>query len=122
MPRALITGVTGQDGAYLARFLLSQNDEVLGMVRRASTENFERVADLRDCGEQRVGSLHERIQPAEARQIGGGGGTLEGGREFAAPATRRGQDYGRVGVWLQTASGSSPSARPRRARAPRCTT
>ena len=48
MPRALITGITGQDGAYLARFLLSKDYEVHGMVRRASTENFERVADLRE--------------------------------------------------------------------------
>lgn len=55
MPRvALITGVTGQDGAYLARFLLEQGYEVHGMVRRSSTENFERVADLR----QRV-TLHQ---------------------------------------------------------------
>ena len=46
--RALITGVTGQDGAYLARFLLDQGYEVHGMVRRSSTENFERIADIRD--------------------------------------------------------------------------
>ncbi|MGD9722953.1 MAG: GDP-mannose 4,6-dehydratase [Pirellulales bacterium] len=45
--RALITGITGQDGAYLARFLLSKNYEVHGMVRRASTESFERMDDLR---------------------------------------------------------------------------
>jgi GDPmannose 4,6-dehydratase len=47
-PRALITGITGQDGSYLARFLLEQGYEVHGMVRRASTENFERIAELRD--------------------------------------------------------------------------
>jgi GDPmannose 4,6-dehydratase len=46
--RALITGVTGQDGAYLARFLLDKGYEVHGMVRRASTENFERIDDLHD--------------------------------------------------------------------------
>jgi GDPmannose 4,6-dehydratase len=46
--RALITGVTGQDGAYLARFLLEQGYEVHGMVRRASTENFERIDAIRD--------------------------------------------------------------------------
>src|SRR5690606_37214814 len=46
--RALITGVTGQDGSYLASFLLSKGYEVHGMVRRASTENFERIAHLRD--------------------------------------------------------------------------
>ncbi len=46
--RALITGITGQDGAYLAQFLLDKGYEVHGMVRRASTENFERIANLRD--------------------------------------------------------------------------
>jgi GDPmannose 4,6-dehydratase len=46
--RALITGITGQDGAYLAQFLLEKGYEVHGMVRRASTENFERITDLHD--------------------------------------------------------------------------
>jgi GDPmannose 4,6-dehydratase len=46
--RALITGITGQDGSYLAEFLLDQGYEVHGMVRRASTENFERIAHIRD--------------------------------------------------------------------------
>lgn len=46
--RALITGITGQDGAYLAEFLLDQGYEVHGMVRRSSTENFERIAHLRE--------------------------------------------------------------------------
>ncbi len=41
--RALITGVTGQDGSYLAEFLLQQGYEVIGMVRRTSTVNFERI-------------------------------------------------------------------------------
>ncbi|NLS98131.1 MAG: GDP-mannose 4,6-dehydratase [Planctomycetaceae bacterium] len=45
-PAALITGITGQDGAYLAEFLLSRGYEVHGMVRRASTENFERIGHL----------------------------------------------------------------------------
>jgi GDPmannose 4,6-dehydratase len=45
-PRALITGITGQDGAYLAEFLLGEGYEVHGMVRRASTENFERIEPL----------------------------------------------------------------------------
>jgi len=48
MKRALITGVTGQDGSYLAEFLLEKGYEVHGMVRRASTENFERIGHLRD--------------------------------------------------------------------------
>ena len=45
--RALITGITGQDGSYLAEFLLGKGYEVYGMVRRSSTENFERIAHLR---------------------------------------------------------------------------
>jgi GDPmannose 4,6-dehydratase len=46
--RALVTGVTGQDGSYLAEFLLAQGYEVLGMVRRSSTVNFERIAHFQD--------------------------------------------------------------------------
>jgi GDPmannose 4,6-dehydratase len=45
---ALITGITGQDGSYLAEFLLEKGYEVHGMVRRSSTETFERIAHLRD--------------------------------------------------------------------------
>jgi len=48
MKRALITGVTGQDGSYLAELLLDKGYEVHGMVRRASTEKFERIEHLRD--------------------------------------------------------------------------
>jgi len=45
--RALITGITGQDGSYLAEFLLAQGYEVHGMVRRASTDSFERLEHIR---------------------------------------------------------------------------
>lgn len=45
--RALITGITGQDGSYLAEFLLKKGYDVYGMVRRASTENFERIEHIR---------------------------------------------------------------------------
>jgi len=45
--KALITGVTGQDGSYLAELLLEKGYEVHGMVRRASTEKFERIEHLR---------------------------------------------------------------------------
>src|SRR6202008_4836699 len=48
MPRALITGITGQDGSYLAELLLEKGYEVHGMVRRSSTEKFERIEHLRD--------------------------------------------------------------------------
>jgi GDPmannose 4,6-dehydratase len=46
MKRALITGITGQDGSYLADLLLEKDYEVFGMVRRASTENFDRIEHL----------------------------------------------------------------------------
>jgi GDPmannose 4,6-dehydratase len=46
--RALITGITGQDGSYLAELLLDRGYEVHGMVRRASTEKFERIEHIRD--------------------------------------------------------------------------
>jgi GDPmannose 4,6-dehydratase len=46
--RALITGITGQDGSYLAEWLLSEGYEVVGMVRRSSTLNFERIAHIQD--------------------------------------------------------------------------
>ncbi len=47
-PRALITGLTGQDGSYLAELLLEKGYEVIGMVRRSSTVNFERIAHIQD--------------------------------------------------------------------------
>src|SRR3954451_24815607 len=46
--RALITGITGQDGSYLAEYLLGLGYEVVGMVRRSSTLNFERIAHIQD--------------------------------------------------------------------------
>jgi GDPmannose 4,6-dehydratase len=46
--RALITGITGQDGSYLAELLLDKGYEVIGMVRRSSTVNFERISHLQD--------------------------------------------------------------------------
>jgi GDPmannose 4,6-dehydratase len=48
MPNALITGITGQDGSYLAELLLSKGYRVSGIVRRASSENFARIEHLRD--------------------------------------------------------------------------
>jgi GDPmannose 4,6-dehydratase len=45
---ALVTGITGQDGSYLAEFLLSQGYQVLGMVRRTSTVNFDRIKHFQD--------------------------------------------------------------------------
>jgi len=48
MKKALITGVTGQDGSYLAEFLLEQGYQVIGMVRRTSTLNFQRIKHIQD--------------------------------------------------------------------------
>ncbi|MGE5857173.1 MAG: GDP-mannose 4,6-dehydratase, partial [Solirubrobacterales bacterium] len=46
--RALLTGITGQDGSYLAELLLEKGYEVHGMVRRSSTETFQRLSHIRD--------------------------------------------------------------------------
>ncbi len=46
--RALITGITGQDGSYLAEFLLEQDYQVIGMIRRSSTVNFERINHIQE--------------------------------------------------------------------------
>src|SRR3954452_19539456 len=48
MPTALITGITGQDGSYLAELLLSKGYRVVGVVRRSSTTPYERIAHLVD--------------------------------------------------------------------------
>jgi GDPmannose 4,6-dehydratase len=55
--RALITGITGQDGSYLAEFLLEKNYTVYGLVRRSSTINFERISHLQDRVELIPGDL-----------------------------------------------------------------
>ena len=55
--RALITGITGQDGSYLAELLVDNGYEVIGMVRRTSTVNFERLADVQDRVEIVQGDL-----------------------------------------------------------------
>jgi GDPmannose 4,6-dehydratase len=46
--RALVTGITGQDGSYMAEFLLEQGYQVIGMIRRSSTINFERIKHFQD--------------------------------------------------------------------------
>src|SRR6266404_8564978 len=55
--RALITGITGQDGSYLAEFLLEKGYQVYGLVRRSSTINFERIAHLQENIELIPGDL-----------------------------------------------------------------
>ncbi len=58
---ALVTGVTGQDGSYLAEFLLSKGYHVVGMVRRSSSENFERIGHIRNDIELRQGDLLDQL-------------------------------------------------------------
>jgi len=78
MPKALITGITGQDGSYLAEYLLGKGYDVVGMLRRSSTTKFERIehlgdeielvnADLTD-GASMVRILREH-QPAEVYNL-----------------------------------------------------
>lgn len=61
MKTALITGITGQDGSYLAELLLEKGYKVYGMVRRASTESFERIEYIRDKIELRQGDLLDQL-------------------------------------------------------------
>jgi GDPmannose 4,6-dehydratase len=60
-PRALITGITGQDGSYLAEFLLEKGYKVYGMVRRSSTETVERIAHLEGRIELHEGDLLDQL-------------------------------------------------------------
>ena len=60
MPVALITGITGQDGSYLAEFLLSKGYQVVGMVRRSSTVTFERIKHIQDEIILVQGDLHDQ--------------------------------------------------------------
>ena len=59
--RALITGITGQDGSYLAEFLLEKGYTVYGMVRRASSDHFARIAHLQDRIQLREGDLLDQL-------------------------------------------------------------
>jgi len=76
--RALITGITGQDGSYLAELLLEKGYEVHGMVRRSSEEKFDRIAHIRDRIQLHQGDLLDQfslasllgqIQPAEVYNL-----------------------------------------------------
>ncbi len=75
---ALITGITGQDGSYLAEFLLEKGYEVHGMVRRSSTERFDRISHIRDkvhihqgdlLDQFSLASLIKEIQPDEVYNL-----------------------------------------------------
>jgi GDPmannose 4,6-dehydratase len=60
MPTAIITGITGQDGSYLAEFLLSKGYHVVGMMRRSSVVTFERVQHIQDQIDLIQGDLHDQ--------------------------------------------------------------
>mgnify|MGYP002778351977 CR=1 FL=1 len=79
MKTALITGITGQDGSYLAEFLLDKGYRVAGLVRRSSTVNFERIAHIQDQVELISGDLTDQnslmgvlqtCQPDEVYNLG----------------------------------------------------
>ncbi|HEY5902428.1 MAG TPA: GDP-mannose 4,6-dehydratase [Anaerolineales bacterium] len=60
MPTALITGINGQDGSYLAEVLLKRGYQVVGLVRRSSTQNYERIQHLMDDITVVQGDLHDQ--------------------------------------------------------------
>jgi len=60
MPTALVTGITGQDGSYLAEFLLEKGYDVVGMVRRSSTVTWERIEHIKDQISIVQGDLHDQ--------------------------------------------------------------
>ena len=66
--RAVITGITGQDGSYLAEFLLEKDYEVFGLIRRSSTVNFERISHLQDKVELISGDLLDQKSLVTALQ------------------------------------------------------
>ena len=75
MKRALITGITGQDGSYLAEFLLEKGYKVFGTVRRLSTPNLENIGHLRDSVELisadllDQGSLTDAVKVSEPDEV-----------------------------------------------------
>jgi GDPmannose 4,6-dehydratase len=79
MRKALITGITGQDGSHLAELLLEQGYQVYGMIRRASTENFHRIEDFRDqvtliqgdlLDQSSIARVLEQVLPDEIYNLG----------------------------------------------------
>lgn len=69
MPTALITGVTGQDGSYLAENLLNKGYDVVGMVRRSSTVNYERIAHIQGNLKFVNGDLLDQISLIDAIKL-----------------------------------------------------
>ena len=61
MPKALITGIAGQDGSYLAEFLLAKGYEVAGLIRRGRTERYERLAPFQDRLQLHEGDVLDQV-------------------------------------------------------------
>lgn len=66
MKRALITGITGQDGSYLAEFLLEKGYKIFGIVRRSSTDHFERIEPIRNQIELLQADLLDQVSLSQA--------------------------------------------------------
>lgn len=69
MSKALITGITGQDGSYLAEFLLEKGYDVIGMVRRTSTVNFERIKHIQNKITLVSGDLLDQMSLVEILRV-----------------------------------------------------
>ncbi len=69
MTKALITGITGQDGSYLADFLLEKGYDVVGMVRRTSTLNFQRISHIQDKITLVSGDLLDQMSLVEILRV-----------------------------------------------------
>ena len=87
---ALITGITGQDGSYLAELLLEKGYEVHGMVRRASTEKFERIDHLRDRITLHQGDLLDQRSLTDALRASRPGAPSRAPRSPSRAAARSG--------------------------------
>ena len=85
--RALITGITGQDGSYLAELLLDKGYEVHGMVRRASTEKFDRIEHLRDRITLHQGDLLDHRSLVDTLRGAQAGGDLQPRRDVVRRAS-----------------------------------
>ena len=83
--KALITGITGQDGSYLADFLLEKGYEVYGMVRRSSTEKFDRIEHIKDRIHIRQADLLDQYSHQQDHRRGAARRGLQPGRHELRP-------------------------------------
>ena len=114
MPKALITGITGQDGSYLAEFLLEQGYDVIGMVRRTSTVKFDRIQHIQDDLEMVQGDLLDQSSLIEcAARVQGPRGVQPGGAVVCAHLVEAAGVDGRVhGAGRDAHAGSDSHRQP----------